>query len=73
MREPDLGRLPPEDDPRLVERLPKATIEEGNADPVAGAQLIITWSSGTTLRYNMNSIEYFLYGTGELQDISNGT
>ncbi|MBS1958059.1 MAG: hypothetical protein JST80_01175 [Bdellovibrionales bacterium] len=42
-------------------------------EPVAGAQLIITWSSSTTLRYNMNSIEYFLYGTGELQDISNGT
>ena len=42
-------------------------------DPIAGVQLQITWHSNTTLRYNMNSIEYFLYGTGELQDISNGT
>ena len=42
-------------------------------DPIAGAQLLITWSSSTTLRYTMNSIEYFLYGTGEIQDISNGT
>jgi hypothetical protein len=42
-------------------------------DPIAGVQLLITWHSNTTLRYNMNSIEYFLYGTGEIQDISNGT
>lgn len=42
-------------------------------DPIAGAQLLITWSSPTTMRYSMNSIEYFLYGTGEIEDISNGT
>lgn len=42
-------------------------------DPIAGVQLQITWHSNTTLRYTMNSIEYFLYGTGEMQDISNGT
>jgi hypothetical protein len=42
-------------------------------DPIAGAQLLITWHSQTTLRYTMNSIEYFLYGTGDVQDISNGT
>jgi hypothetical protein len=41
--------------------------------PIAGAQLLITWHSNTTLRYNMNSIEYFFYGTGEMEDISNGT
>ncbi|MBS1958060.1 MAG: hypothetical protein JST80_01180 [Bdellovibrionales bacterium] len=42
-------------------------------DPIAGVQLLITWSSPTTMRYNMNSIEYFMYGTGEIEDISNGT
>lgn len=41
-------------------------------DPIAGAQLLITWHSQTTLRYTMNSIEYFLYGDGQIQDISNG-
>lgn len=42
-------------------------------DPLAGVQLLITWSSPTTLRYSMNSIEYFFYGDGNVQDISNGT
>lgn len=42
-------------------------------DPLAGVQLQITWSSQTTLRHTMNSIEYFFYGNGDVQDISNGT
>ena len=41
-------------------------------DPVAGAQVIITWSSPTTTRYEMYSAEYLIYGTGELEDLSNG-
>ena len=41
-------------------------------DPVAGGQLIVTWSSPTTIRYQMNSAEYFIYGTGEIDDLTNG-
>lgn len=41
-------------------------------DPVAGAQIIINWSSPTTTRYEMYSAEYMIYGTGELEDLSNG-
>jgi hypothetical protein len=41
-------------------------------DPVAGAQLLITWSTPTTTRYEMKSVEYFLYGDGEVQDLTNG-
>ena len=41
-------------------------------DPVAGAQVIITWSSPTTTRYEMYSAEYLIYGTGEIEDLSNG-
>lgn len=41
-------------------------------DPVAGAQLQITWSTPTTTRYQMKSAEYFLYGDGEVQDLTNG-
>ncbi len=41
-------------------------------NPVAGAQIIINWSSPTTTRYEMHSAEYLIYGTGEIQDLSNG-
>jgi hypothetical protein len=41
-------------------------------DPIAGAELQITWSSPTTTRYQMNSVELFLYGTGEIQNLSDG-
>ncbi len=41
-------------------------------DPIAGAELQITWSSPTTVRYQMNSVELFLYGTGEIQNLSDG-
>ena len=41
-------------------------------DPVAAAQLIVTWSSPTTPRFQMNSAEFFIYGTGEIQDVTNG-
>lgn len=42
-------------------------------NPIAGAQIIINWSSPTTTRYEMYSAEYMIYGTGELEDLSNGT
>ena len=42
-------------------------------DPVAGIQLQITFSSPTTLNYEMHSIEYFIYGTGEIEDLTGGT
>ncbi|MBC7395856.1 MAG: hypothetical protein H7333_00310 [Bdellovibrionales bacterium] len=41
-------------------------------DPVAGAQMIVTWSSPTTLRYQMNSASLFIYGTGEIENLTNG-
>lgn len=41
-------------------------------DPVAGAQLIISWNSPTTTRYEMRSAEYMIYGTGEIEDLTNG-
>lgn len=41
-------------------------------DPVAGAQLLVTWSSPTTTRYVMNSAEYMLFGDGEIQILPNG-
>jgi hypothetical protein len=41
-------------------------------DPIAGAQLEITWSSPTTTRYKMNSVDLFLYGTGEIQNLTDG-
>jgi len=41
-------------------------------DPIAGAQVIITWSSPTTTKYQMQSAEYLIYGTGEITDLSNG-
>jgi hypothetical protein len=41
-------------------------------DPVAGAQLQITWSSPTTTRYSMSSVDLFLYGTGEIQNLTDG-
>lgn len=42
------------------------------ADPVAGAQIIVTWSTPTTTHYEMNSSEYMVYGTGEIQDLTHG-
>jgi len=42
-------------------------------DPIAGAQLLITWSTPTTTRYQMNSAEYVIYGDGDIQDLTNGT
>lgn len=41
-------------------------------NPVAAAQIMISWSSPTTTRYEMNSAEYMIYGTGEMLDLSNG-
>ena len=41
-------------------------------DPVAGAELEISWSSPTTPRYQMSSVDLFLYGTGEIQNLSDG-
>ncbi len=41
-------------------------------DPVAGVELQISWSSPTTTRYQLNSVEFFLYGTGEIQDMTHG-
>ncbi len=41
-------------------------------DPVAGAALQISWSSPTTPRYQMGSVDLFLYGTGEIQNLSDG-
>lgn len=39
-------------------------------NPIAGVQVLITYSSPTTLRYTMHSDEYYVYGTGEFQKIS---
>jgi hypothetical protein len=41
-------------------------------DPIAGAQLIINWSSPTTLKYEMQSAEYLIYGNGDILDLTNG-
>lgn len=41
-------------------------------NPIAGAQIIVNWSSPTTTRYEMYSAEYLIYGTGEITDLSNG-
>ena len=41
-------------------------------DPIAGAQLMISWTSPTTTRYQMNSAEYFITGSGEFIDLTNG-
>jgi hypothetical protein len=43
-----------------------------DVDPIAGAQLIISWATPTTTRYEMNSAEYMIYGNGEFQDLTNG-
>jgi hypothetical protein len=42
-------------------------------DPVAAAQLTVSWTSPTLTHYQMQSAEYFIYGTGEIQDLSAGT
>ncbi len=42
-------------------------------DPVAGVQVQISWFSSTTPRYTMGSADLFLYGTGEIQSLSDGT
>jgi hypothetical protein len=42
-------------------------------DPVAGIQMQVLWDSPTTTRDVMSSAEYFIYGTGEIQDLSQGT
>jgi hypothetical protein len=41
-------------------------------DPIAGVELQISWSSPTTTRYQLNSVEFFMYGTGEIQDMTHG-
>ncbi|MBU6154445.1 MAG: hypothetical protein KGP28_09110 [Bdellovibrionales bacterium] len=41
-------------------------------DPIAGVELQISWSTPTTTRYQLNSVEFFLYGTGEIQDMTHG-
>lgn len=41
-------------------------------NPVAGVTLQVSWSSPTTTRYQMNSAELFLYGTGEIQNLTDG-
>jgi hypothetical protein len=55
-----------------AEMLPPANFGTTD-DPVAGADIKITWSSPTTTHYQMNSAEYFVYGTGEIDDLTNGT
>jgi hypothetical protein len=42
-------------------------------NPVAAAEIDVSWTSPTTTRYQMNSASYFIYGTGEIQDLSAGT
>lgn len=42
-------------------------------NPVAAIQLQVIWASPTTTRYQMNSAEYFIYGNGDFQDLTNGT
>ena len=52
----------------------EATLNFGTeSDPVAGAQISVTWSTPTTTHYEMESAEYMIYGTGELVDLTNGT
>jgi hypothetical protein len=41
-------------------------------DPIAAAQLQITWTSPTTTRYQLNSVDLFLYATGEIQNLTDG-
>lgn len=43
------------------------------SNPIAAAQLQVQWTTPTLNRYQMNSAEYFIYGTGEIQDITGGT
>lgn len=42
-------------------------------DPIAAVDLRISWTSPTTTRFVMSSAEYFLYGTGEIDDLTGGT
>ena len=41
-------------------------------DPVAGAGILVTWSTPTTTSYEMESSEFMIYGTGEITDLTNG-
>ncbi len=38
-------------------------------DPIAGAQLSVTWSSPITTRYTMSSAEYMIYGDGDIKTL----
>jgi hypothetical protein len=62
-----------------TDRSLKLAVELGSAinfgteeSPIAGAQVIVSWSSPTTTRYEMYSAEYLIYGTGEILDLTNG-
>jgi hypothetical protein len=42
-------------------------------DPVAAAQLLVSWTTPTLTHYQMQSAEYFIYGSGDIQDLSSGS
>ena len=41
--------------------------------PIAAVDLRITWSSPTVTKYQVSTAEYFVYGSGEIDDLTNGT
>lgn len=41
-------------------------------NPMAGVTLQVSWFSPTTVRYQMNSAELFLFGNGEIQNLTDG-
>jgi len=51
----------------------EATLNMGTeTDPVAAAQILVSWSTPTTTTYEMESTEFMIYGTGEIADLTNG-
>jgi hypothetical protein len=42
-------------------------------NPVAAAQLLVSWTTPTLTHYQMQSAEYFIYGSGAIQDLSSGS
>jgi len=42
------------------------------SNPVAGAQLLVSWSTPTLTHYQMDSAEYNISGDGQIQDLSTG-
>lgn len=51
----------------LLEPVNFGTVE----NPLAGVQLLVSWNSPTTLRYEMSSAEYMILGNGQIMDLSN--